>query len=363
MTRFALKHGFRAFRCWPLLAAGLLLSIALGAHAQELADQTAFKFLQVPDIGAIGSLSADSDHDIWATGVLESVALHFDGKRLSRIPMAAGSRISKVAALSPTNVWAVGQQTQASLSQIQHFDGRQWTVVPSPHFAHGEVLNSVRAISVNSVIAVGAAFDQDGNRTALVEHFNGSTWRAVPVPPIDGGELVDAAIVSPSDIWVVGFDSTSVLTLHFDGTQWKRIAAPGTGAALHAVKAVSSNDVWAVGNEVGAKALTEHWDGTAWTVVDNPSDVNSVLFDLSVISPTDIWAVGCTVTACGDAGGAPLIEHWDGTQWNSNSAPIELGGEIGLSVLTLPSRQVLIGGFAFGTRGPVAYLLGGVEGK
>lgn len=361
-TRIAQKHRFRAYSQWLLLTAGLLLPLTLAAHAQNAADETTFNFVQIPDISAIGSLSADSENDIWATAVLEPVALHFDGRRLKKVPMANANRINKVAALSPTNVWAVGQQTQANLSQIQHFDGRQWTVVPSPHAKNGEVLNSVKAISAKSVFAVGAALDNRNILTPLVEHFNGTSWKAVPVPHISGGELFDIAIVSLSDIWAVGADTASVLALHFDGTQWSQVAAPGVGA-LRGVRAVSTNDVWAVGSELGASALIEHWNGAEWQTVDNPSDTGSMLVDLSVISSTDIWAVGCPVAACGDAGGPPLIEHWDGNEWNTNPAPIEDGGETALAVLTFPSRHIYIGGFAFGTFGPISFLVKGVEGN
>src|SRR5262252_3907251 len=148
-TRITRKHCFRACFQWAL-AAGLLLQVTLGARAQDLTDesieasatQTTFNFVNIPDVSAIGSLAGDSESDIWATSVLESVALHFDGSQWKKVPMANGSRISRVAVLSPNNVWAVGQQTQATLSQIQHFDGSTWTVVPSPHFKFGETLHS-----------------------------------------------------------------------------------------------------------------------------------------------------------------------------------------------------------------------------
>src|SRR5262249_44786273 len=144
--------------------------------------------------------------------------------------------------------------TQEKLSQIQHFDGNKWSVVPSPHFRNGEVLNSVKAISAKSIFAVGATLGKKNKLTPLIERFDGTAWRAVAAPHLAGGELLDLAIVSASDIWAVGSDDAGVLTLHFDGTRWSQIAAPGTGA-LHAVKSVSANDVWAVGSEVGARAL------------------------------------------------------------------------------------------------------------
>ena len=49
------------------------------------------------------------------------------------------------------------------------------------------------------------------------------------------------------------------------------------------------------------------------------------------------------VTSCGDAGGFPLMEHWDGNEWNVNPAPLEDDGEAALAVLTFPSRHVYVG--------------------
>ena len=209
--KIAHTHNLHTFSRWSLVAAGLLLLPTLAANAQEFASestvastQATFNFVQTPDIGEVGSLAADSENDIWATSVLNSVALHFDGTQWKKVPMASSSRINKVAVLSPTNVWAVGQQTNSSLSQIQHFNGSKWTVVASPHFKSGEALNSLKAVSANSIFAVGNSFDSLGNRVPLVEHFNGTTWSMVPVPNITGGELFDLAIVTPSDIWAVG---------------------------------------------------------------------------------------------------------------------------------------------------------------
>jgi len=368
-TRITRKDCFRACFQW-VLAAGLLLQGALGARAQDLTDesvegaasQTTFNFVQIPDVSAIGSLAGDSESDIWATSVLESEVLHFDGKQWNKVPMATGSRTSKVAVLSSKNVWAVGQQTQATLSQIQHFDGRKWSVVPSPHFKFGETLHSVKAISANSIFAVGSSVATQNNPVPLVEHFDGTSWSVVSVPHIAGGDLFDIAIVSPSDIWAVGATRSSLLSLHFDGSQWRKISVPG-GGALFSATAVSANDVWAVGSVPGSPALTEHWNGTSWKIVDNPSDTGSMLLNISAISSTDIWAVGCTVTACGDAGGPPLIEHWDGNQWNLNSVPIEDNGETALGVLTFPNRHIYVGGFLFATSGPVSFVFKGVEGQ
>jgi hypothetical protein len=91
---------FGAFPEWSFFAAVLLVH-TFPAHAQDvsnasLASTTApviFNFVSTPDIGSIGSLSADEETDIWATSVTNSVSLHFNGTSWVRVPMAKASRV------------------------------------------------------------------------------------------------------------------------------------------------------------------------------------------------------------------------------------------------------------------------------
>src|SRR5678810_308475 len=175
---------FRALSPHSLLTALLLIQLTLAAHAQDPLDESAlastgpvtFNFVSTPDILAVASLSADAENDIWATSVFSRVALHFNGSTWKTISMAATSGVNKVAVVSLTNVWAVGRQTNAKFSQIQHFNGATWSVVSSPHFAAGETLHSLKAVSANNIFAVGETLDNLGNRIPLIEHFNGTAW-------------------------------------------------------------------------------------------------------------------------------------------------------------------------------------------
>lgn len=321
-----------------------------------------FNFVTTPDILSVGSLSADSENDIRATSVIRPLSLHFNGSTWKQVPMAKASQIAKVSVLSSSNVWAVGQQTNVKLSQIPHFNGTKWTVVSSPHFAAGETLHSLKAISTNNIFAVGETLDNLNNRIPLVEHFDGTAWSVVPVPRITGGELFDIAVVTPSDIWAVGGTATAALTMHFNGTQWKRVTAPA--AVLFGVAALSANDVWAVGDQIPAGSLIEHWDGISWSVVTSPNNGNTArLNDISAISPTDIWATGCLL--CGDVGGEvpALVEHWNGTTWTVNPAPTEFAGVAGNAVLAFPSGDIFVGGVAQVQSGAASVVMKGVEGQ
>src|SRR5204862_547524 len=85
------------------------------------------------------------------------------------------SYLSGVAAVSANDIWAVGG------SLIEHWDGSNWSVVPSPSPSAGySNLYGVAAVSANDVWAVGSS-GYDPFQT-LTEHWNGRSWSVVPSP-------------------------------------------------------------------------------------------------------------------------------------------------------------------------------------
>ena len=50
---------------------------------------------------------------------------------------------------------------------------------------------------------------------------------------------------------------------------------------------------WALVEPVLQQTVVEHWDGSAWSIVPSPNPGgNNSLYDLAIVSPTGIWAVG-----------------------------------------------------------------------
>src|SRR5205085_2738007 len=96
------------------------------------------------------------------------------GKGQLHIPRPCGT-LSAVAAISPTDVWAVGRSGSRPL--IEHWDGTRWSQVPDGS-SHGYWLVGVAAVSPRDVWAVG----MDDHSHALVEHWDGTRWRLVPTP-------------------------------------------------------------------------------------------------------------------------------------------------------------------------------------
>jgi hypothetical protein len=211
----------------------------------------------------------------------------------------------------------------------------KWQIISSPNTSlQWNQLNSVAAISATDVWAVGRSSPDGGNNNqTLTEHWNGNQWTIVASPNDGNGgsQLTGVSAVSTNDVWAVGysyFGAPSYLTLieHWDGSSWSVISSPNPGTAsdsLYGVVALASNNVWAVGsfNSPGIpdQTLIEHWDGTSWSVLNSPSPgtSNDVLYAVTAISTNDIWTAGYLSAP----GQQTLIEHWDGTSWSVVPSP------------------------------------------
>src|SRR5207249_7511912 len=83
-----------------------------------------------------------------------------------------------IRAISPTDIWAVG-----NFALIEHWDGNQWSIVPSPN---GSYIRGVAALSSTDVWAVGYYWNCQGSpcgwRT-LTEHYaDPCTFTPTPSP-------------------------------------------------------------------------------------------------------------------------------------------------------------------------------------
>ncbi|MGD1052592.1 MAG: hypothetical protein ABR950_02065 [Candidatus Dormibacteria bacterium] len=262
-------------------------------------------------------------------------------------------------------------------------------LVPSGGAAANTWLAGVAAISPTDVWAVGGAGPAGQAATTLTEHWNGNTWSIVKSPDasneaaLGGDQLTAVAAVSAADIWAVGYigtpgvsssaqeesQSTAVQTLteHWNGTAWSVVDAPDAPArdgvepwdVLTSIAATSTDDVWAVGvtewpltygggNFVAAQPLVEHWNGSYWAIVAVPdpepappdwalaqggnppaatATVGSVaLLGVTASSAGDVWLVGGYEADMGVQTYVPgpwetLTEHWNGTAWSAIPAP------------------------------------------
>ena len=291
---------------------------------------------------------AIASNDVWAVGgygnlttQAQQLVQHWDGQNWIMVPTPTlptiYNELLAISAVSANDVWAVGSSGSEAL--IEHWDGTSWNVVPNPNPGTGNRFFGVAAIASDNAWAVGYQVGADGLSQTLVERWNGTSWNVVPSPNVPNQHnnltAVTAVPGSPNELWAVGRASPSEpFILHWNGTQWSIVPGPPAGSVplLYGVVALSTNDVWAVGwtgGKSGPVTLTLHWDGSTWSVVPspNPGPTFNYLWGVGAVASNEIWAVGDFIAPGGD--GQTLILKWTGTAWvqvpGDNTGPIGLG--------------------------------------
>jgi hypothetical protein len=228
---------------------------------------------------------------------------------------------------------------------VLHWNGRAWRLLAGAFSSPGE-LQAVSGSSSRDVWAVGSATAGSSEQT-LIEHFNGTKWTVVPSPTPDrADQLSGVAAVTAGDAWTVGSSVSTThqshtLREHWNGTVWTAVRVNDEGSELDAVGATAAGNVWAVG--IGAsiqESLGEHFDGTRWAVVPTPtpSPIINILTGVSVVS-AQAWAVGASY----QHGLHQVIDHWDGTTWQTS-----FFGELGrvAAVTTTPGGGAWVVGMS-----------------
>ncbi len=170
-------------------------------------------------------------------------------------------------------------------------------------------------------------------------HYQHGQWQETASFPSDGEtnsfQLNWLAMVSPDEGWAVG---AAGMIVHYHNGVWTRVASPITqeGGALYSVSMVSATEGWAVGN-YGAIL---HYHNGAWSIVANtPPRIaptatpqlnlsQYILHGISMVSPTEGWAVGNTWTEYNEGsstvrvdGGDPVILHYQRGRWTTQPLP------------------------------------------
>jgi hypothetical protein len=264
-------------------SAGLAWAVGvhLDQHYQDRAlieswDGHAWNVIDNPQPGSTRDLlfgvSADSPSDVWAVGdqqssdgIFQTLVEHWDGTAWTVVPSpdpgGTGNHLYGVDAVSPTDVWAVGQQLGTSAPDealIEHWDGTTWSVVPSPAPGGASVLLDGVTVQNNEAWAVGETDDPVQGAQPLVEEYSGGTWNTVDLPAA-GSNWTDLWGVTSSNgqVWAAGtfVDPTSkgnneTLLLQKNDSGWNVVKAPNPGSSgsniLGGIAAVA-NQVWAVG--------------------------------------------------------------------------------------------------------------------
>lgn len=292
------------------------------------------------DAWAVGVKATETSND--------TLAMHWDGTSWSAVStpnpwsecqdgdiMWTGNRLTSVSAVSATDVWAVGTGCYSANTIVEHWNGNAWSLMPAPRHKDGfdstAALYGVAAISPSNVWAVG--YKGSDAIVTLVEHYDGATWSEVPAAGGSSGYLTSVSATGPNDVWAVGATDSGNLIEHFDGNGWSVVPTPqpGSGSGLESVSALSPSNAWAVGSKRGFGAQEStfvlHWNGSTWQEVPSPNprnsgDARNELRSVVAISDRDAWAVG---TYENDQTNfhqdRTLTLHWDGSSWSIVASP------------------------------------------
>jgi hypothetical protein len=258
-----------------------------------------------------------------------------------RVPDAADGDLLGVAALSYNDVWVVGSQGSAPLSE--HWNGKSWSLVSTPAPSDPAMLKSVSGVAPNDIWAVGSTTNTPNH--TLIEHWDGSHWSIVTDAVSGNGMLNSVVAISRNDVWAVGTANSHALIEHWDGHQWSvslNADLVGQSDDLLSVAASGPHDVWAVGtslkvsydfhgygvnlnlSSMGA-GIVAHWDGQSWKVVsgEGGSTQMAMLNGVTALAPNNVWVVGAAFQG-GVLSGLhvkTLVEHWNGSQWSTVASP------------------------------------------
>lgn len=362
-----------AFPVWArALAVVLLFGVLVGSFATVLiwrqaagngtpaparSSCTALKLYPAPDHGKmpdlLNAVTVVGPQDAWAVGysVVPQVSLapertlieHWNGQRwqIAASPngktendvLPANGILNAVAAASAKDVWAAGYYQARKSGQgkldsntlIEHWNGLDWQVVPSPNSPSGNGrLNAVAAISADDVWAAGQAMMSDGKtQLPLLEHWDGKQWSVVSSFSLAGStELDGLAVISARNIWVAGSNYISPtaqgLLAHWDGSRWKLSTFPDV-YQFNQLNARTPDDIWAIGQPIASGiSQVEHWNGQKWSVMPLPplasaADYTVYLSGITAVTASDVWAVG-TLRVNGQEEQF-LVLHWNGKTW------------------------------------------------
>lgn len=253
----------------------------------------------------------------------------------------------------------IGSSHDAGIPLAMHWDGSQWTATPTPILGPlpgdgDSTLYAVKAIASNDVWAAGwqeiTGSGQFFGAEILAMHWDGTQWSIVPTPiPVasvgglsgaNGSHVTAIDGVASNDVWFVGLWQQPVpagtflehgLAMHWDGSQMTVHPTPYPlgpsgftgGYILNDVIAFASNDVWAVGSGLNTWTPVPYvlrYDGTQWGLVDVP--INGAWFQFHEIvgsSSSNLYVTGATRDASGVV--TQVMLHFDGQQWTTLPLP------------------------------------------
>src|SRR5215472_10686948 len=281
-----------------------------------------------------------------SSGAFQGLAERWNGTSWAiqptpRLPGGMISLLIGVACTSATGCLAVGfsgpngGNNQSPATLAERWNGSTWSIQPTPNppGAAPSILNAASCVSGSVCIAVGNTSNSRGTSLTLAQRWNGRTWSIQPTPsPADGGNLIGVSCPWRSSCLAVGghgnpFTGPALGTLaeRWDGTRWRIQPTPNPprgGWFLLSVSCTSPSACTAVGGRLvptrtGLATLAERWNGHTWSIQPTPNPPGhgfKLLNSVACTSRSSCMAVGNEFDTTGENLGT-LAERWDGRRW------------------------------------------------
>jgi hypothetical protein len=294
---------------------------------------------------APGFCAAVGDFRLGAGGTLAET---WDGRHWSLTPSPSpgqfpdrGSLLA-VSCAKSTFCMAVGYYDASSLRDltlIEMWNGKRWSVSPDPNPSGYSQLLGVSCTSSSDCEAVGL-YEHDcsphtGGSSGFAERWDGRDWSVVPSPgkPCGSTQLQAVSCIAASNCTAAGYyfhgPGDWTLAESWDGTRWSIVPSPNgkpdNNNELQGVSCASGNRCVAVGSYQAtfagpALTLAETWNGTKWSIAASPDAApQDPLSGVSCAGPASCVAVGNRWYSTANA--KTLVESWDGSAWSVTSSP------------------------------------------
>ena len=225
--------------------------------------------------------------------------------------------------------------TQRPMAQTWNGQGWHLTAPPArPANTLSSWLDFVSCVSPAHCQAIGhrgPSADHTVKQGLIAETWNGSHWRMVPVPRTPASNLSGMSCATATMCFVVGSHfmttgRTQAISLRWDGTRWSPVQPqrPRPSTDLEGVSCPGPQDCYAAGTATGKGAnpqdhpLIEHWNGTRWstqTIASPPRGTR--LSDVSCPTATVCTAVG----SAGGDNSRLLVADLSGGTWTTSTVP------------------------------------------
>jgi hypothetical protein len=201
--------------------------------------------------------------------------------------------------------------------------------------------SKIAAISKTNIWVVGDLWGKKGNTIyqPFIRHYAGSGWTTVTIPGSPKFESDQVSASAANNVWVFGLTSSSVahsIAYRYDGSHWYKIPVPAE-TDLQGAVALGPNNVWAFGSSAtifapgsSVSATVFRWNGTKWR---GYSLAHGTLMPESISAPAgkNVWIVGAVRTGSVERA---VAYRWSGTGWHNSGLPRVLGDIPGVSVFS-----------------------------